>query len=244
MDEMMKASLTAGWGLDCDCCASHTGYKVVAEMGGARLIEMTMAPGEADKPHTHPVHHMYVIQGGDLSIVHDGKRDAVSIPSGAAPIMPAGPHQVSNVGSNEVKIIFIEPVANSVACDELDGELISPMDVCPECYEVLAEDDEWFVGKMSMKAGASDPPHSHLAHLIYVTKGTTEISMYPGLGGLKGECKKIPVSPGFSAPIPTGHHTLKNSGSEDVEIIFFEQKKYSTKKDASAPKKRKAPLRG
>lgn len=213
-------------------------------MNGARLVEMTMAPGDADKPHTHPVHHMYVVQGGDLSIVHDGKRDAVSIPTGAAPIMPAGPHQVSNVGNNEVKIIFIEPTPDSLACEELEGEYIAPMDVCPECYEVLAEDDEWFVARMSMKAGMVDPPHSHLAHLVYVVKGTTELTIYPGLDGPGDKKKVIPVSPGFAAPIPTGHHTVGNTGGEDVEIIFFEQKKYSTSKSAAAPpKKRKAPLR-
>ena len=45
-------------------------------------------------------------------------------------------------------------------------EFVSPFECYPEGYKILAEDDDWFIGKMTMKAGAQDPPHSHLDHLV------------------------------------------------------------------------------
>jgi hypothetical protein len=45
-------------------------------------------------------------------------------------------------------------------------EFVSPFECYPEGYQILAEDDDWFIGKMTMKAGAQDPPHSHLDHLV------------------------------------------------------------------------------
>ena len=91
-----------------DCCtANPQNYKVMAEIPNGRIVEMTLKAGEEDSPHDHPVHSMYVVTGGKLSITNytDGKpqeSNVVEIPSGAPPIMPAGVHQVKNVGDTDV----------------------------------------------------------------------------------------------------------------------------------------------
>ena len=58
----------------------------------------------------------------------------------------------------------MQPIEGGETC-ALD-EFVSPFDCYPEGYQILAEDDDWFIGKMTMKAGAQDPPHSHLDHLV------------------------------------------------------------------------------
>ena len=58
----------------------------------------------------------------------------------------------------------MQPIEGGEPC-ALD-EFVSPFDCYPEGYQILAEDDDWFIGKMTMKAGAQDPPHSHLDHLV------------------------------------------------------------------------------
>jgi quercetin dioxygenase-like cupin family protein len=139
-----------------DCCTSNPdNYKVVAELPNARLVEMTLPVGQEDKPHDHPGHSMYVIQGGKLAITaygEDGKAGAtneVEIPSGAPPIFPAGAHQVKNVGDTEVKIVFVEPLPACKPCEDVAGYL-SPFKVAPQCYEVLAENDEWWQARLEL----------------------------------------------------------------------------------------------
>ena len=127
-----------------DCCTTNPGnYKVMAEIPNGRIVEMTMKPGEEDTPHDHPVHSMYVVKGGKLSITNfnEGKPQephVVELPSGAPPVMPAGVHQVKNVGETDVKIIFVEAYAACTPCGEIK-DYISPFTVSPECYTSLAE---------------------------------------------------------------------------------------------------------
>jgi len=222
--------------LNIDCCTSNPDeYKVIAELPNARLIEMKLPPGGADKPHTHPVHHMYVITGGKLKIAHptelDGsgyKEDIIEMPSGAPPILPAGPHQVSNVGETEVHIIFIEPTSEFPGTGEMSS-FISPFDVYPEGYTKLAEDDDWFTGMMTMGVGKKDPPHSHREHFVYCLEGDAiAIMPLPDINkpGAFAETLNVPIKPGAALAVPAGHHVVANtSEGKDCKLIFFERKK-------------------
>ena len=77
-----------------DCCTSNPDhYKVVAEIPGARLVEMELKPGEADKEHDHPEHSMYVVEGAKLELspppgATEGSAE-VELPAGAAPTLAA-----------------------------------------------------------------------------------------------------------------------------------------------------------
>lgn len=126
-----------------DCVSSNPDvYKVVAELPGARLVEMTIEPGQEDIPHDHPAHSMFFVQGGKLSITDydtDGKSKnnahEIEIPAGAPPIFPAGAHKVKNVGNTTVKVVFIEPYVTCQPCGDIEG-YVSPFEVAPQCYKV------------------------------------------------------------------------------------------------------------
>jgi len=216
-----------------DCCATcPEQYKVVAELPGARLIEMTLKPGEEDKPHDHPAHSMFVAQGGKLCITDydetgkpKGEGHEVELPSGAPPIMPPGPHQVKNVGETTVKVIFVEPTLMCQPCGDV-GEYISPFKVAPECYKILAEDDMWITGMLTMEVGGKDPVHHHKDHLIYVLEGD-EVTIY--VDGDESKPMAVPIKPdtGIPAPMsapPFAKHFLKNSGTVPLKMLFFETK--------------------
>lgn len=217
-----------------DCCTSNPeSYKVVAELPGSRLVEMTLPPGGEDTPHDHPVHYMYIVKGGKLSITgynekaeKAGDPHEVEMPDGAPPILPAGPHQVKNVGDNEVKIVFVEPLLTCQPCGELQGTNKTPFMVKPACYKILAEDGDWFTGMMEMEAGDSDPPHSHRDHFVYVLEGDG-ITIFPGTSGDLEQAEKleVPIKPGMALPVPAGPHFLKNTGTVKAKLIFFEMKK-------------------
>lgn len=219
-----------------DCCAAFPkGYKVMAELPGqsARIVEMTMAPGEEDVPHDHPGHSMYFVQGGKLTITdydEEGKSKdnahEVEIPSGAPPIFPPGAHQVKNTGDTTVKVIFVETTLLCQPCAKIEEEFISPFKVAPQCYQILAENEEWITGMMTMDPGAEDPVHHHKDHLIYVLEGE-EITIYPG--GDKEKPMVVPLQPNTGIPAPQsappfGKHFLKNSGKVPIKMLFFERK--------------------
>merc|ERR1712023_34586 len=102
----------------------------------------------------------------------------VEVPSGAPPIFPAGAHQVKNVGTEEVKVIFVEPFPSCQPCGTPDG-WVSPFQVSPECYKILAEDDNWITGMLTMEVGQEDAFQFHRDHLIYVLEGNG-VTIYPG----------------------------------------------------------------
>lgn len=216
-----------------DCCATcPNNYKVVAELPGARLVEMTLAPDEEDQPHDHPGHSMYFVEGGKLSITDyddtgKSKNNAheVEIPTGAAPIFPPGAHQVKNVGANTVKVIFVEPTLMCMPCGDV-SDYISPFKVAPECYKILAEDENWITGMLTMDVGAGDPIHHHKDHLIYVLEGDS-VTINPG--GDESAAMTVPLErfSGIPAPMsapPFAKHSLKNSGQSALKLLFFESK--------------------
>ena len=96
-----------GAGINC-WDASPEMYKVLVDEPTGKLVSMVMKPEQADEAHDHAPHYMYIKQGGKLKIAHDGKADEKEMPSGIGVFMPAGPHQVTNVGTNDVEVLFVE----------------------------------------------------------------------------------------------------------------------------------------
>jgi len=212
-----------------DCCTTNPDeYKVVAELPGARMVEMTLGAGKEDKKHDHPMHYMYVVQGGKLKLspppgATEGSAE-IELKTGDAPIIPPGPQQRKNVGEAEVKIVFVEPLPTIKPCGDVK-DFVSPFEVKKDCYTKLDEDEDWMIGMIEMKAGDSDPPHDHKDHLIYVLEGD-QITIFPGKEVKEdGPSKVVDIKAGMALNVPAGPHHLKNSGSKDAKLVFFEMKK-------------------
>jgi len=239
MKAKLKAALSAGpfsfsSGLPDCCTASPDLYKTIAEIPGvARLVEMTFPPGAKDAPHEHPVHSMYFVSDVKLKISGPptptklGEEGGVAeLPAGACPIFPAMAHQVENVGDKEGKAVFVEAFPGCQPCGAIDG-YISPFTVSPECYKILAEDDDWITGILTMEVGAKDALHHHKNHLIYVLEGDG-VTIYPGGDESAAMVVPLKVGAGIPAPMsapPFAKHTLLNSGTVPLKMLFFEAKK-------------------
>jgi len=214
-----------------DCCtAKPDGYKVVAENDTGRLVEMTLKAGDEDPAHDHPKHYMYIVAGGTLAITDyatgvAGETQTIELPAGAPPIMPAGPHQVKNVGETDVVVIFVEVSGKYTSSPE---GLKSPCDTDPGCYKSLASDEDWFTGLMEMEPGAKDSPHGHRDHLLYVLEGDmlTVNNLGPDMAPLEGEGPpakiEAEIAPGAAMSVPAGHHWVENTGKKACKIVFFE----------------------
>ena len=250
--------MTFASGLPDCCTTDPETYKVLAELPNARLVEMTAAPGTEDQPHEHPSHSMYfgecVSSVGRRDLVStdhlyacmrcatvtsckleikDGPPDAqgephvAEVPAGAAPIFPAGAHQVKNIGEADAKVIFVESYPTCKPCGVAEG-FNAPFKTTPECYKLLAENDDWITGELTMDVGQADSLHDHLDHLIYVLEGD-EVTIYPN--GVLGDAHAVPIKPGagLAAPMSAGpifaKHSMKNTGTVPLKMIFFEMKK-------------------
>ena len=217
-----------------DCCGANPDYYTVkAEIPNARLIEMILPPGVEDVPHDHPAHSLYFVNPAKLQVTPigpDGKPagepQTPEVPAGAAPIFPAGAHQVKNIGDSEVKVIFVEPYPSTTPAPAVEG-FASPFECDADCYKLLAEDDSWVTGMMEMEPGQEDHLHNHRDHLIYVLEGD-EVTIYPE--GNKEDAHAVPIKAGAGIPAPFAagaifnKHSLKNTGSTKVKMLFFESK--------------------
>ena len=180
-----------------DCCTSDPKYyTVAAEIPNARLVKMVVPPGEEDTPHEHPAHSLYFAKAAKLFITdydEAGKPKEgheVEVPAGAPPIFPPGAHQVKNAGEEESLVLFVEAYPTCTPCGDIP-DYISPFTVKPECYKLLAENDDWITGMLEMAPGDEDPVHHHRDHLIYVLEGD-EVT----LTGEDGEPHAVPIAPG------------------------------------------------
>ena len=78
-----------------------------------------------------------------------------------------------------------------------------------------------------MEPGAKDAFHYHRDHLIYVLSGDA-VTINPG--GDEAAAMKVPIAPNHGIPAPMAappfySHTLLNSGTEKLQMLFFEMKK-------------------
>jgi len=229
-----KPAFTFASGMPDCCTASPDLYKTIAEIPDvARLVEMTFPAGAKDVPHEHPIHSMYFLTDVKLKIKGppvsaDVKDDGgvADLPAGACPIFPAMVHQVENVGDKEGKAVFVEPYQGCKPCGDIEG-YISPFKVSADCYKILAEDDAWITGMMTMAVGEKDEFHHHKDHLIYVVEGDG-VTIYPGGDESAAMVVPLKVGAGIPAPMaapPFASHTLLNSGTVPLKMLFFEAKK-------------------
>ncbi|MCH7734599.1 MAG: cupin domain-containing protein [Chloroflexi bacterium] len=99
------------------------------------------------------------------------------------------------------------------------ADYIDPIDVSPDIYKLLDENDKVRVVEMKLAAGQSDNKHSHRNETVYfVTGGKVKIDVEGG--------------DTVEAEIPDGHvmfsdpwtHTVHNVGDSDIRAILIEEK--------------------
>ena len=91
--------------------ASPEVYKVVAQDSQYLVIEATWAPGQRDKPHSHPHFAAYNLTNCNLrSFLPEGIKSDLASQAGSAFVRGSvESHSVENIGSAACKILFFEP---------------------------------------------------------------------------------------------------------------------------------------
>jgi len=95
----------------------------------------------------------------------------------------------------------------------------NPLEVGPDVYKLLFENDRVRVMEVMFKPGDKIAMHSHPDHVTtFVTEGTLRL-FYPD-----GTSKDISGKPGDSVWIPAETHAAENIGTTDVRGIVIELK--------------------
>ena len=98
-------------------------------------------------------------------------------------------------------------------------ENIDPVEVSPDNYKVLLENEHVRVLEMQLGAGKSDNKHSHPDLTAYVVKGG-KIRMHEDSGP-----KDMDVPDGAALWIAAHTHRVENIGTTDFKVIVIEDKK-------------------
>ena len=91
----------------CEVSADH--YKVIFNNEHLRVVEMTLPAGAKDNEHSHPNETVYFITGGKVRItMENGESMEADIPDGHVMDHEPWTHQVSNIGSTDIRAILYE----------------------------------------------------------------------------------------------------------------------------------------
>jgi quercetin dioxygenase-like cupin family protein len=84
-------------------------YKVVFENERLRLLEVRMAPGATSDLHSHPNYLVYALSDGTVRLADaSGQSGEVEIHQGDTMWREAEDHSAVNIGSVEMRALFIE----------------------------------------------------------------------------------------------------------------------------------------
>jgi quercetin dioxygenase-like cupin family protein len=92
--------------------ASPDVYKIIAEDGHFRVVEVTWQPGQRDQFHSHPPGGFFYFVTNCSLHFHssDGRTSPVTQSAGTAGSQPAfDSHSVENVGKETCKLVLFEP---------------------------------------------------------------------------------------------------------------------------------------
>lgn len=83
-------------------------YKFLNENETFRVLQVTFKPGDTAKMHHHPEHLVYVLKGGQLRFVSDGKTDEMDVKEGSVVFLKEQNHEATNIGKSTIDLIVVE----------------------------------------------------------------------------------------------------------------------------------------
>ena len=84
-------------------------YKVLFENDRLRLLEVRMKPGQESEIHSHPDYLIYTLSGGLVKLTAaSGESAEVKIEAGDTMWREAEEHSALNVGTTELRALFVE----------------------------------------------------------------------------------------------------------------------------------------
>ena len=88
--------------------AANNVYTFINENDRARVLKVTFKPGDIAKMHHHPYHIVYVLKGGKLKLVSEGKTQELDMKEGSVVFLDAQNHEATNMGKTTLELLVVE----------------------------------------------------------------------------------------------------------------------------------------
>lgn len=88
--------------------AAKNVYKFINENDRVRVLKVTFNPGDIAKMHHHPQHIVYVLKGGKLKLVSEGKTQDLDLKEGSVLFLDAQNHEATNTGNTVIDLLVVE----------------------------------------------------------------------------------------------------------------------------------------
>ena len=117
-------------------------------------------------------------------------------------------------------------LATIFSCTGVSSKMLLPEKVSPDIYDVLLENEDVKILKVSFPPGVGDNMHDHYPFSFYVIDGGKLQVTLPD-----GKVNEMEAGDGFSGHNEKGvRHKVKNVGEEAVNIILVEHKNLESEK--------------
>lgn len=83
-------------------------YQFVAENERMRVLKTTFKPGDTAKMHHHPQHMAYVLKGGKLRLISEGKTQELNLEEGKAVFLAQQDHEATNIDDTTIEFLVVE----------------------------------------------------------------------------------------------------------------------------------------
>ena len=83
-------------------------YKFLNENERVRVLEVIFKPGDKARVHHHPEHIVYVLKGGKLKLVSEGKPQELELAAGSVVFLEEQNHEAENVGNTTIDLLVFE----------------------------------------------------------------------------------------------------------------------------------------
>jgi len=88
--------------------AAKNVYEFIDENERVRVLKVTFKPGDTAKMHHHPQHVVYVLKGGRLKLISEGKTQEMDLKEGSAVFLDAQNHEAANTGDTVIELLVVE----------------------------------------------------------------------------------------------------------------------------------------
>jgi quercetin dioxygenase-like cupin family protein len=83
-------------------------YQFVAENDRMRVLKTIFKPGDTAKMHHHPQHMAFVLKGGKIRMISEGKIQELNLEEGKAVFLTEQDHEASNIGDSTIELLVVE----------------------------------------------------------------------------------------------------------------------------------------
>ncbi len=88
--------------------AAKNVYKFINENERIRVLKVTFNPGLIAKMHHHPQHMVYVLKGGKLKLLSEGKTQELDLKEGSAVFLDEQNHEATNIDDKVIELLVVE----------------------------------------------------------------------------------------------------------------------------------------